>query len=136
MIKKQKIKGRSQVIRNIGKAKAKIVDKAIKALTVIGVEVRSRGMKITPVDKGNLINSWYGPVITVRTTRIVCEIGLTASYAPYVHEMIEATFQKPGASAKFLEKPLKEVEAEILKELGKFISVSDVSFTYLDYLEI
>jgi hypothetical protein len=38
----------------------------------------------------------------------VVEIGLTAFYAPYVHENVEANFQKPGATAKFLERPLRE----------------------------
>ena len=41
-------------------------------------------------------------------------IGFTAFYAPYVHEMVGAHFKKPGAQAKFLETPLKELSCEIL----------------------
>lgn len=42
-------------------------------------------------------------------------LGFTASYAFYVHEMIGATFQRPGAGSKFLEKAIKRNKKEILR---------------------
>ena len=36
-------------------------------------------------------------------------VGYTADYALPVHEMTEATFQRPGAKAKFLEDPVREM---------------------------
>lgn len=44
----------------------------------------------------------------------VVAIGFTAFYAPFVHEMVGANFQRPGAEAKFLESTLKENKQEIL----------------------
>lgn len=44
-------------------------------------------------------------------------IGYTANYAVYVHEMINATFKRPGAEAKFLEKPLRELKNRLLAQI-------------------
>lgn len=38
------------------------------------------------------------------------EVGYTANYALYVHEMVGANFQRPGAKAKFLEVPLRTIK--------------------------
>ena len=46
---------------------------------------------------------------------IVGTIGFSAAYAPFVHEMVDANFKKPGAQAKFLETPLKELSGKILQ---------------------
>ena len=114
--------GKKKVKSNIQKALTKFVFKSRKSALSVGREVRERGMRITPVNTGNLINSWYGPII-VKENPIVSEIGLTAEYAPDVHEKVYVKFRKPGAQAKFLENPLKEVEAEILKKIQKGIKI-------------
>jgi len=105
-----------------------------RGLLRAGLLVRRRGQKETPVETGDLVNSWYGPEIKEQPRLMVAEIGLTAAYAPFVHEMVGANFTgprpnarvkarrlggKPGAKAKFLEDPLKQSEAEILIILGK-----------------
>ena len=53
-------------------------------------------------------------------------LGFTANYAWSVHEMVGATFRRPGAGAKFLESAIKTstkrvlelVELEVKKELN------------------
>lgn len=42
-------------------------------------------------------------------------MGFSAYYAPYTHEMMDASFQRPGAGPKFLETALKTNTAAILK---------------------
>lgn len=114
------LQGRKQVVNNVERAVAEFTRRAKKALRKIGREVRERGMRITPVDTGNLVGSWYGPVI-ISESPLLVEIGLTANYAPYVHEMVEANFREPGATAKFLENPLKEVEGEMRAKLWRIL---------------
>lgn len=48
-------------------------------------------------------------------------VGYTANYAVYVHEMVGATFQRPGAEAKFLEKPLRENSKKYVQTVAKTI---------------
>lgn len=44
-------------------------------------------------------------------------MGFSAYYAPYVHENMEAKFQRPGAGPKFLEAALKNNKDIILKTI-------------------
>ena len=44
-------------------------------------------------------------------------VGYTANYAISVHEMINASFQRPGAQAKFLEKPFREMKQRLVKQI-------------------
>lgn len=46
-------------------------------------------------------------------------VGYTANYALYVHEMVNAVFQRPGAKAKFLEEPLRLLKDELIKGIEK-----------------
>lgn len=112
--------GRDEINKNVQKRIEKIIKAVRKGLLNAGIDIRNAGQKITPVDTSNLINSWYGPnVVGYEGNTVMVEIGLTAEYAPYVHEMIETKFKKPDAEAKFLEKPMKESEYEILNVVWK-----------------
>jgi len=42
-------------------------------------------------------------------------MGFTASYAWFVHEMVDASFQRPGAGSKFLESALTRKKMEIVE---------------------
>jgi len=46
-------------------------------------------------------------------------MGFTANYATIVHENTEATFIRPGAGAKFLEKAIKRNQRNILQIIAK-----------------
>lgn len=50
-----------------------------------------------------------------QTKNAEVEVGYTANYAIYVHEMVDATFQRPGAQAKFLEAPLRKLKNELVE---------------------
>jgi len=101
---------------SIKKAASKI-RKATKLGAILGgTAIRRDGMKITPVDTGNLVNSWYGPIVEIATVKkLLVTFGLTAEYAPYVHEMMKASFRKPGAKAKFLEEPVLQHKKNVVR---------------------
>lgn len=41
-------------------------------------------------------------------------VGYTAEYSLWVHEMVDANFQRSGAEAKFLEKPFRRVKPDVV----------------------
>jgi hypothetical protein len=129
--------GVQEVLNNINAAVHGISIEGQRALIEVGVAIRREGQKQTPVEFGNLANSWYGPTLISQPNGVVAEIGLTATYAPYVHENVGANFTgprpgaqsptrrgggKPTAKAKFLEDPLKEHEGEVIRRLLSFTS--------------
>ena len=133
----KQVVGLTSVLKNLNCEIEGIKNRSKKGLVKAGALVRREGEIITPVDTGNLINSWYGPTVTEKWSgEIYAEIGLTAAYAPIVHEMIDAEqalydmyygeqgsvyqkggviFKKPEAQPKFLETPLKENAGKILQ---------------------
>lgn len=104
---KKGISGLDTVLKNINKETVELKKAARRGLTVFGARIRREGQKETPMATGHLVNSWYGPEVDERVTSIIAEIGLTASYAPFVHEGVGKRFKRPGSKAKFLEDPLK-----------------------------
>lgn len=97
---------------------------AEQGLIKAGVIIRSESQRECPVDTSNLINSCYGPDLFKTLKGPVAEVGYTAMYAPYVHEMIGAHFQKAGSKAKFLEDPLKRNEKRIFEILAECAKIS------------
>lgn len=51
------------------------------------------------------------------TKKASVAVGYTANYAIYVHEMVNAVFQRPQAEAKFLEKPVREMKNILLAQI-------------------
>ncbi len=49
------------------------------------------------------------------------EVGYTAQYAIYVHEMVDASFKTPGTKAKFLEAPARELKSELANIIGETV---------------
>jgi len=99
--------GLNEVLRNLNKEVEALKKRTIAGMWEAGLEVKRRSMELTPVGPtGNLKASHYvipyegssGPVV---------EIGLTASYAPFVHERVE--LRHNVGQAKFLETALQEV---------------------------
>jgi hypothetical protein len=112
-------KSKEAFYKRLDRAFANIRTNAKSGLMKGGIAVRARGQKVTPVgDTGNLVNSWYGPLVIMKTNSMtLIEIGLTADYAVWVHENITASFRKPGAQAKFLEQPLKAMHRYLMVTL-------------------
>jgi hypothetical protein len=51
-------------------------------------------------------------------------MGYTANYAMVVHEKIGASFQRPGAGAKWLESSIKRNSKQILKVIQKEVRIA------------
>lgn len=106
---------------SVNKAKVKhghAVENGIRAMALF---VQAESQKLCPVDTTNLRTS--------ASTRVSPEEGggfatearvvYTASYAIYVHEIVE-NYHKPPTSAKFLERVLKERQKEI-NQVGRAV---------------
>jgi|PlaIllAssembly_1097288.scaffolds.fasta_scaffold87391_4 hypothetical protein len=107
------VSGTDKVLRNVNKEVKKILIVSKRRLYACGLLVKNRSVKLTPIKTGNLRGSAYvipldsplGPAV---------EIGYTAFYAPYVHEMpFSYHFTKTGTGPKFLERALRDSAKEI-----------------------
>lgn len=103
------LKGQKEVLDNINKelsgVKSRISKEGMHTALLIW---RREAMKLTPVATGNLINSYTSKVVD-KSTGIEGILANHASYALHVHEMPKTTkFQKPTASVKFVEIPLRK----------------------------
>lgn len=111
------IKGRGNVLRNLNKEINNIKGGTLKGLIRAAIIVRrdmDKTSPLIPVDQGNLRASWFTDPQQHRKGPVV-RLGFTAGYAWYVHEMIGAHFQRPGAGAKFFESSLKHNANKMLK---------------------
>ena len=92
----------------------------IKGRTLVGMKkavfiVRNKAADYTPVARihgGNLLASQYSDT-WMEESGPVGEIGYTADYAMWVHE-IDKNYTKPGSSWKYLERALEEERERIL----------------------
>lgn len=84
---------------------------------VVAFSIMKRSLNYTPVDTGALRKSIY-----VKKVSDYYEVGYTASYAPYVHEIID-NYHNPPTKAKFLEDAAFEIMTEY-GEIGTYINVS------------
>jgi len=83
---------------------------ARKTMTAATLLVKGRSLPLTPKDTGNLRQSAYTKM-RVEGSRIIGEIGYTANYAVYVHEI--AKRYKVG-DWKYLETALKMSKDELI----------------------
>lgn len=118
------VTGLPEIMANLSKAIKGIKSNGEAGLIEAGALVRAEGQRQTPVGlTSNLINSWYGPTPFAVGGMPTVVIGLTAGYAVFVHEMVDAHFKKPGAKAKFLEDPLKSLEGRMTSTLHKKMEI-------------
>jgi hypothetical protein len=129
--------------REIEKIKGKTMKGYIEAAIVVrrGCE---KDNPTVPVDWGNLRNSWFtttgkaessglfkgkkGGEISAQHSAVKAKykaeanknpepmmiLGFSANYATFVHENMEAHFQRPGSGAKFLETSIANNKEKIL----------------------
>jgi hypothetical protein len=97
----------------------RIRGKTRRGVTVAALEVKKRSLELTPVDTGNLRQSAYTRSYGF-LTEVGAEIGYTASYAVFVHEVKAA--HRTG-QWKFLETALRQLKGRILEILTKFARV-------------
>jgi hypothetical protein len=67
------------------------------------------------VDKGFLYNSWFTNPGYQANGNPFLTMGYSISYAVYVHEMVNATFKRPSAGAKWFQAHLFRNKARILE---------------------
>jgi len=107
-------KGLSTVLLNLNKEIAKIQGGTKAGLIEAGMMIKNKAGKYTPIgDTGNLLGSAY-TIPTGTKMEPSQEIGYTAAYAVFVHE-IDKHYRRPGSSWKFLERALKENTRRILQ---------------------
>lgn len=118
---RKKMHGVDKVLRNLNKQVREIEGRTMKGLIQAAILVR-KDMEQTsptiPVDTGNLRASWFTDPHYQGKNPVV-NLGFSANYAWYVHEMVGANFQRPGAGAKFFEAALKRNKAQILKIVAR-----------------
>lgn len=103
--------GLNEVTRNLNKQIQGIMTRTRAGLWEAGLLVQRRAQLLAPVDTGKLKASAYANAFDTPMGPAV-EIGFTAAYAPYVHEIVE--YHHNVGQAKFLETALRNSEAEIL----------------------
>ncbi len=108
--------GKRVVIGNLRKQINSIEKRTAAGLLAAGLFVKAEAQEITPHDKGFLVNSAYVGPVSVRKGRQFIEVGYTAKYAPFVHEMPpENNFSKAGTGPKFLQNALFRNTLNILE---------------------
>lgn len=118
----KRTKGLDNVTRQLNKhVNVHIPNKTMKGLIRAAVVIR-RSMDTVPpkipVDTGNLRGSYYTNTFYTHRGPAI-ELGFSANYALYVHEMMGARFKRPGAGAKFLEEALKRNANEIVRIIAE-----------------
>jgi hypothetical protein len=109
--------GLNEVLRNLNKEVAALKQRTVAGLWEAGLEVKRRSIELTPRKTGNLRASHY-TIAYESSSGPTVEIGLTAAYAPFVHERLE--LKHPIGQAKFLETALQETPIiEILERAAK-----------------
>jgi len=110
-----KFKGRRVVMGNLRREINKIEKDASKGLIAAGLFVEAESNENTPHDQGVLINSSFVGPVNERLGKQFVQVGYTAKYAPFVHEMPETNnFSKPGTGPKFLQNALVRNTSKIL----------------------
>ena len=89
---------------------------SLKALEEAALKIKADCIPITPMETGNLRQSMY---IEPYPAKELVELGFTASYAPYVHEIKKQNYTTTGTDYKFLERAILKNKNFILEILTK-----------------
>lgn len=81
-----KLEGMDKVLARLNKEIGGIKGRTYKGLLTAGLLVKGESMRETPRDTGHLVGSAYVQGVDIEGEQVV-EIGYTASYAPFVHEI-------------------------------------------------
>lgn len=137
------VKGFDEVMRNLNDQINGIKDRTMAGLLEVGLKIEARSNQRVPIDSSNLIGSSY--TRKNQDGSLGVEVGYTAEYAAWVHEMIsmrlkgqprahfgktkkgvefgggtgKGTYWAPNGEAKFLEKTIRENTDLIVKIIKK-----------------
>jgi len=113
------VTGLDKILRNLNSEIKNIEGVSLRGLILAAAFIRrdmDQTSPLIPIDTGNLRSSW---MVAVIPGRIAIQLGFTADYAWYVHEMVGANFQRPGAGAKFFEAALKRNTDQIVSIIAR-----------------
>lgn len=113
--------GLKRVMSNLNKEINGIKGRTKAGLMYAALVIRRRSQQLTPVDTGNLKGSAYTQAWQAPGGNPGAEIGFTASYAVFVHE-VQASHKGKG-QWKFLETAVKEKAAEVVKIIQRYARV-------------
>jgi hypothetical protein len=109
-----RVRGGAALMRNLNIQIKAVENRSMRGLFAAGLLVKNRAVKLTPWDTGNLAGSAYVQPASSSQGPAV-EVGYTAAYAPFVHEMPSSfNFTKAGTGPKFLEKAIRKSQKEII----------------------
>lgn len=111
-----KLIGADKVLKNLNKEIVKIKGRTMGGIRESLLLIEGRSKDKTPVDTGNLVGGHYTDVEMIGKNP-VGEVGVTADYAIFVHEDLEARHEV--GEAKYLENAVKESRSEILDIIRK-----------------
>lgn len=112
--------GLPNVLMNLNKEIRKIEGRTKEGLFEAGIFIQGESMEVVPVKFGPLINSAFTNPPVERQRGPVVTVGYTQKYAPFVHEMPASfNYTKPGTGPKYLQKPISENHANILRIIQK-----------------
>jgi hypothetical protein len=114
------IKGLDDVMKNLNREIKKIEGKTmaglVKAMAVVRKDM-GKTPPLVPVDTRNLDQSWFVSPLASGLSKPLIQAGFSANYAMWVHENMEAKFQRPGAGPKFFEAALNRNHKAILEAI-------------------
>jgi hypothetical protein len=108
------------VLKNLNETIREIEDKSVIGIKRALMFIEKQAVKRTPVDTGNLRNSFYKKTLKLLGGKPAGEIGNTAEYAIYVHENLESHHRV--GEAKFLENAIIENSDRIVKIIAENIN--------------
>lgn len=108
------LKGLNEIFNAFDAVSKELAQARKRAFTRIGLIVKADAVKNAPIDTGNLRGSAFTNVEDDGVS-----IGFTASYAPFVHEMVDMKTADGRKGPKFLERAVKENEQRIIEELKR-----------------
>lgn len=111
------LKGLDRVLHNLNKEIKAIEGRSLQGMILAVAEIRKdidMVSPLVPVDKGNLRASWFAEPLMMPIGPAVI-FGFSANYAAFVHEMLGAHFQRPGAGPKFLQAHIRRTRERTLQ---------------------
>lgn len=116
------LKGLDTVLRNLNREIRAIEGRSLKGMLLAVAEIRNdidTTPPLVPVgETGHLRGSWFAEPLNLPIGPAVI-FGHSANYAAYVHEMLGAKFQRPGAGPKWLQSHLRRTRERTLRIIAE-----------------
>jgi hypothetical protein len=100
------------ILRDMNKAVRQIKGRTLRGVLRAAQLIRRRAVQMTPVDTGNLRSGSYVDGVVVPHFGPMAEVGFTAAYAPFVHEINK---NYVTGQWKFLQTALHESQKDVLR---------------------